>query len=244
MMTLVHGWQALLAAATGHPVGMFVFGVGCLAVVQAIVGLGRSRQWPLLPLVFGLTVLAGFLLNPLADASASQQLRLALARHDVLTSLAIVQMILAAAALACSLRLLAGRRERLWAVLLAAVHTLPAPALVVALLFWEQAWLHESVGARPEAVGWSVGLLAATAVTLPAALAMLVPRRPLAAAHLLLSGAVVLSCMFVPLLPIPLPGMRLLAEPVGGAHGPAWIALGALIVAVIAWGFRRGPAVA
>jgi len=202
-----------LGAFTAHPFGWLMLGLGCLTVWQTAAGLGRSRQWPLLPLVFGLTALAGFLVNPLADASTSQQLRAALGRQDVVTWLAIVQMLLAAAAIACSLKMLDNRRAGRWALPLGAIHVLPAPLLVVVLLYCEQAWLEALVGARPEAVGRNIGLAAAALLTGAAGLAMCLPPRRVAGVHLLASGIVVLVCMFVPLLPLPLPGMRLVIEP-------------------------------
>jgi hypothetical protein len=210
MQSWFASWLGVFIA---HPFGWLMLGLGCLTVWQTAAGLGRSRQWPLLPLVFGLTALAGFLVNPLADASTSQQLRAALGRQDVATWLAIVQMLLAAAAIACSLKMLDERRAGRWALPLGAVHVLPAPLLVVVLLYCEQAWLEAFVGARPEAVGRNIGLAAASLLTGAAGLAMWLPPRRLASAHLLASGTVVLVCMFVPLLPLPLPGMRLVIEP-------------------------------
>lgn len=240
MTTLGLSGRALWGAATGHPIGLFVCLLGCLALLQMATGLARSRQWPLLPLVFGLTALAAFLLNPLADAQASQQLRLALARQDVLTSLAILQMVLAATGMGCSLRLLSGRGEGLWTPLLGVLHTLPAPLLIVALLLWQQAWLESFVGARPEVVGRTVGLLAATVLSLLAVLAMRLPTRLLFGLHTLLSGLVVLACMFVPVLPLPLP----MTQAVPAAGEPTATVLGALAACLgllaWVWGFRRG----
>ena len=225
----------------GNPFAWLVLGLGGLAVVQVAVGLGRSRQWTLLPLALGLTALAGFLLNPLADASSSRQLRAALGSHDVLTSLAIVQMVLAAVAIAFSLRLMDGRRTGWWAFGLGVVHTLPAPMLVVAMLFWQQAWLEQAVGARPEAVGRYVGLTCGVLLTVGAAAAMIIPFRHLAAIHLFVSGMVVLACMFVPLLPLPLPGMRLVIEPLDGTSRAMLILAGVTAAAFFLWGMRCGP---
>ncbi len=225
----------------GNPFAWLVLGLGGLAVIQAAVGLGRSRQWTLLPLALGLTALAGFLLNPLADASSSHQLRDVLGNHDVLTSLAIVQMVLAAAAIAFSLRLVDGRRTGWWAFGLGVVHTLPAPMLVVAMLFWQQAWLEQAIGARPEVVGRYVGLTCALLLTIGAAAAMAVPVRRLAAIHLFVSGMVVLACMFVPLLPLPLPGMRLVIEPLDGTSRVTLILASVMAAACFLWGLRWGP---
>ncbi len=232
--------RALWGAATGHPIGLFVCVLGALALLQTAAGLARSRQWPLLPLVFGLVVLAAFLLSPLADARASQQLRLALARPDVLTSLAILQMVLAAAGLVCSLRLLSGRRAAWWSLLLGGLHTLPAPLLLVAVLLWQQSWLESFVGARPEMVGRSVGLLAATVLAVLAMLAMRLPDRLLFSLHTLLSGVVVLACMFVPVLPLPLPITQ--SAPAGLAPGGAGLGVltGIFTLLALVWGFRRG----
>lgn len=227
----------------GNPFSWLVFGLGSLAVVQAAVGLGRSRQWTLLPLALGLTALAGFLLNPLADASSSRHLRAALGSHDVLTSLAIVQMVLAAVAIAFSLRLMDGRRTGWRAFGLGVVHTLPAPMLVVAMLFWQQAWLEQAVGARPETVGRYVGLTCGALLTVGAAAAMIIPVRRLAAVHLFVSGMVVLACMFVPLLPLSLPGMRLVIEPLDGTSRSMLILAGVTAAAFFLWGLRCGPPV-
>lgn len=236
--------MSLGAILARSPFSWLVFGLGGLAVLQAAVGLGRSRQWTLLPLVLGSTALAGFLLNPLADASSSHQLRAALGNHDLLTSLAIVQMVLAAAAIAFSLRLVDERRGGWWALGLGVVHTLPAPMLVVAMLFWQQAWLEQSVGARPEAVGRQVGLACALLLTTAALAAMAVPVRRLASVHLFVSGMIVLACMFVPLLPLPLPGMQLVIEPLDGASRVTLILVGVAAAAFFLWGLRCGPSFA
>ena len=243
MTTFTSGCHALWTAATEHSVGTFVLGLACLAVLQSALGLGRSRQWQLLPLVFGLTVLAGFLLNPLADTSSSRQLRTALTRHDILTALAIMQFLRAAGAIACNLRLLGGRRTGLWAALLGFLHALPAPMVLVAMLVWEQAWLEQAVGARPESVGYRVGLLAAAITTVPALCAMACSGRWIAVAHLFASGIIMLACMFTPWLPLPLPGMRVLVESLDGAAVVTLIVIGIGAAAVVASGFRRGPSV-
>lgn len=228
------------AVLVEHPLGWLVLGFGSLVLLQTAVGLARSRQWALLPLALGLTALAGFLINPLADATTSHQLRGMLSSHEVLTSLAIVQMILAASALMIGLRLSAGRPGSWWSLWLGSIHSLPAPALVIAMLFWEHAWLARFVGARPELVGRNVGLGVALLLGICTFAAMSFAARKLALVHCLLSATIVLACMFVPLLPLPLPGMQLDLQPLDMAGRVTWIAIAALGVAFFVWGYRSG----
>lgn len=223
-----------------HPLGWLVLGFGSLVLLQTAIGLARSRQWALLPLALGLTALAGFLINPLADATTSHQLHGMLSSHEVLTWLAIVQMILAASALVVGLRLSPGGREGWWSLWLGSIHSLPAPALIVAMLFWEHAWLARFVGARPELVGRNVGLGVALLLAICTFVAMTVAARKLALVHCLLSGTIVLACMFVPLLPLPLPGMQLDLQPLDMAGRVTWIAIVGLGVAFFLWGYRCG----
>jgi hypothetical protein len=73
---------------------------------------------------------------------------------------------------------------------------------------------------------------------------MAVPVRRLAAVHLFFSGMVVLACMFVPLLPMPLPGMQLVIEPLDGASRVMLIMTGVTAASFFLWGFRCGPSFA
>jgi hypothetical protein len=192
-----------------HPLGWLVLGFGGLVLLQTAIGLARSRQWALLPLALGLTALAGIL-----DQSAGRCDDVApVARYveqprgaDVVghrpddpgcngagDQLAIVRQV-----------------DRGLVVVVAGIDPLAARAgLIVAMLFWEHAWLARFVGARPEVVGRNVGLGAALLLAVCTFAAMAVAARKLALVHCLVSGTVVLACMFVPLLPLPLPGMQL-----------------------------------
>jgi hypothetical protein len=73
---------------------------------------------------------------------------------------------------------------------------------------------------------------------------MAVPVHRLASVHLFVSGMVVLACMFVPLLPLPLPGMQLVIEPPVGASRVMLILTGVTAVTFFLWGFRCGPSFA
>lgn len=75
----------------------------------------------------------------------------------------------------------------------------------MAVLLVEQGQLASLPGARPEAVGRAVGLWAATAFSVACVVALLLPERWLIAPHHLLSAALVLGSMFVPILDAPLP---------------------------------------
>lgn len=239
---MLESLKVLASVLIEHPLGWAVLGCGGLALVQTALGIARSRQWSLLPLILGLTALVGFLINPLADATTSHQLRSVLSRHDVLTALAIAQMVLAAAAIAFNLRLSAAQGDSWWPLGLGLVHALPGPALIVAMLFWEHAWLERFVGARPEAVGRNVGLGTAFLLASSTAAAMAVPARQLTVAHCLVSGMVVLACMFVPLLPLPLPGMQLVIQPLDQASRVTWIAIVAVGAVFFLWGYRSAIA--
>jgi hypothetical protein len=57
-------------------------------------------------------------------------------------------------------------------------------------------------------------------------------------------GNVVLACMFVPLLPLPLPGMQLVIEPLDGASRVTLILVGVAAAAFFLWGLRCGPSFA
>ena len=86
-------WLAVRNVAS-NPTGLFCLCLATLALLQSALGLGRARQWSLLPVLFGLTALAGFLLNPFADANTSFDLRAKLTSYEALTFLCIVQFLL------------------------------------------------------------------------------------------------------------------------------------------------------
>jgi hypothetical protein len=198
-------WISLKSVALGHPAGLFAIGLAAIGLLHAAVALGRARQWYVLPVLFGLTALAGFLLNPFADASTALDLRLKLTSFEALTLLCIAQLILVAVSLWFGMRIDIRSQRSPSELGLAVIHAIPAPMVLIAMLLVEQSQLAMSAGARPEAVGRQVGLTVATALTLGAIVAMLIPRRHLAAPHFLLSVAMILACMFVPVLQDPLP---------------------------------------
>ncbi len=198
-------WAAIRDVASAHPAGAFAMGLALLALLHAAVGLGRSRQWFVLPVVFGLTALAGFLLNPFADANTALDLRRKLTGFEALTLLCIVQLTLAAVGFRLGMRLDTRSGDPSSTLGLAVVHAVPAPMVLIAMLLVEQARLAAFSGARPEAVGREVGLAVAAALTLGTFFTMLIPRRWLAAPYHLLSVALMLAYMFVPALQDPLP---------------------------------------
>lgn len=205
MSPFTHTCLALAAVVREHTAGLFVLAFAGAAILHTAIGLGRTRQWYLLPVVFGLTALGGFLLNPFADANTPADLRSALTSFETLTLLCIGQFLLLAAALVFGLRLDPWKDEPRGAVALAVVHTIPAPIVAIAMLLIEQGRLAGVPGARPEAVGREVGLVVAAGLTLACAAAMMLPRRWLALPHQMLAVALLLACMFVPCLDAPLP---------------------------------------
>ena len=200
--------QACLAAAAvvrEHTAGLFVLAFAGAAILHTALGLGRTRQWYLLPVVFGLTALGGFLLNPFADANTPADLRSALTSFETLTLLCIGQFLLLAAALVFGIRLDPWNDEPRGVVALAVAHSIPAPVVAIAMLLIEQGRLAGVPGARPESVGREVGLVVAGGLTLACAAAMMLPRRWLALPHQMLSVVLLLACMFVPCLDARLP---------------------------------------
>ena len=198
-------WLAVASVCREHPTGLFVLAFAAVAMVHTAVGLGWTRQWHLLPVVFGLTALAGFLLNPLADANTLADIRGMLTSFETLTLLCIGQFSLLAAALVLGVRLDPGVERPRGATLLAWVHSVPVPAIALAMLLIEQGRLGGTPGARPEAVGREVGVIVAGLLTAACTAAMMLPRRWLTMPHQLLSLAMLLACAFVPVLDARLP---------------------------------------
>ena len=196
--------NAIAVLIENDAVGLFVFGLALLAVLHTAVSVGRSRQWYVLPVIFGLTALAGFLLNPLADSSTMLDLRTRLTGYETLTLLCIAQFLLVGASMAFGLALDGRRAEERSRLGLAIVGTIPAPALVIVMLLLEQTAL-SAAAARPEAVGREIGFAVAIALTAATAAAMCLPSRWLAMPHIVLSVAMVLVSMVTPLLQDPLP---------------------------------------
>jgi len=205
MSALTRTWLAVTSVAVEHPAGLFVLVLAASAFVHTAVGLGRARQWYVLPVIFGLTALVGFLLNPFADANTAADLRIKLTSYETLTLLCIVQFVLLAASLSFGIRLDHSSDEPRCVIGLTVVHAIPVPLVLVAMLLVEQGRLAEFPGARPESVGREVGFVVAAILTLTCATAMIIPRRWLVLPHHVLSIAMLLACMFVPGLQDPLP---------------------------------------
>jgi len=205
MNAFTQTWLAMASVVREHSAGLFVLVFAAMAILHAAVGLGRTRQWYLLPVVFGLTALVGFLLNPFADANTPADLRSTLTSFETLTLLCIGQFLLLAAALVLGIRLDPWSDAPRGATVLAVVHSIPVPVVAIAMLLIEQGRLVGVPGARPEAVGREVGFVVAGGLTLACAAAMILPRRLLALPHQMLSIAMLLACMFVPCLDAPLP---------------------------------------
>lgn len=185
--------------------GMFVLGLAAIAMLHSAVALGRSRQWYLLPVLFGLTALAGFLLNPLADSSTLMDLKARLTNYETLTFLCIAQFLLVSISIWLGLRIDGKKDVDRSALLLGVVNAVPPPVLVVAMLLMEQVALSSSANARPEVVGREIGFSVAFLLIVASAVAMCLPARWLGAPHAVLSVGMILLCMFVPFLQDPLP---------------------------------------
>lgn len=218
-----------------HPSGLFALVLGGVALLQAVLGLGRSRQWYMLPVLFGLLALTGFLLNPFADSHAPQDLRAFVTSREALSWLAIGQFLLTCGSLALGLRMTDQQHDGHHAVWLSVLQSVPQPLLVVAMLLWEQACLMTSSNARPDAVGLRVGFAVATVAAFAGLLALALPDRWLRLPHSLLSLALLGACMLVPHLQAPLP--------IAGA-GSGWESLdaawkvlaGGVVVVAAGWG--------
>ncbi len=205
MSALGQTWIAITDTMTGHPAGAFAVGLALLSLAHAALGIARARQWYVLPVAVGLTALAGFLVNPFADSSTALDLRTKLTSYETLTTLCIVQFVLTAATLALSLRIDTENQGSSLPFWLSVIHAIPAPLLVIGMLIVEQTQLAEFPGARPEPVGRQVGFLASGVLLLAVIVTYLAPRRRLALPHQLLSVAILLACMFAPLLQDSLP---------------------------------------
>ena len=189
-----------------------------------------------------LTALAGFLLNPFADANTPADLRNTLTSFETLSLLCIVQFLLLVAALVYGIRLGCGSEETRGVIPLAIVHAVPMPVIAIAMLLIEQGRLAGFPGARPESVGREVGFMVAGVLTLACVAAMMLPRRWLALPHQVLSVALLLACAFVPCLEAPLPqplfrldlkSVRLLGQ----------VGLAAMAVVLAGWFWPRLPLV-
>ena len=204
---------ALLGELSGRDsAGPLVIVLATIALLHSAVALGRTRQWYLLPVVFGLTALAGFLLNPMADSSTLHDLKARFTSYETLTLLCVVQFLLVSVSGWLGLRMDGGRdveRSSLW---LSVLSVLPTPILLIGMLLMEQIALSGSVDARPEAVGRAVGFGMAALVTVASGTAMCLPARWMSVPHGVLSVAMILLCMFIPFLQAPLPQSMALVD--------------------------------
>lgn len=231
MAALHAAFSGLLA---GEAVVRLAVALAVLSMMHTALGLARSRQGYLLPVVFGLTGLAGFLLNPLADANSLIDLKARLLNADTLILLCAIQLLLVVLSAAVAVRLEGGGQSDLAAIALGVLAVIPTPLLLAAMLLVEQAALATAIDARPEAVGRWVGLGCGALLALAAALGMRLSDRWLSGPHHVLSATLALACMFIPLLEEALPqpmdvvdweSLKLLA----------WIAPGVLVL--VAAGF-------
>lgn len=218
--------------------GSLVFVLATIAVLHSAVALGRTRQWYLLPVVFGLTALAGFLLNPMADSSTLHDLKARFTSYETLTLLCVVQFLLVSVSAWLGLRIDGGREVDRSSVWLSVLSVIPTPILLICMLLMEQVALSGSIDARPEAVGRAIGFGVAAMVTVASGAAMRLPSRWLSVPHCVLSVAMILLCMFIPFLQDPLPQSMALVD----WQSLQWLAcvvpVGALLVLA---GFMRAP---
>jgi hypothetical protein len=75
----------------------------------------------------------------------------------------------------------------------------------VAMLLVEHTVLASLAGARPERVGWGIGLVAGTALTLGSAAALGLSKRSLAGVHRGATAGMLLVCVFAPVVGESLP---------------------------------------
>ncbi|QDV23207.1 hypothetical protein [Aureliella helgolandensis] len=153
--------EMLLAIGGSHEASLLA---ACflIALVWQVSGLAVSRQWYLLPLVVGLSALAVFLVNPIADANSMSDLQARFLPMDNLINLALVVVVVTGVSFYGGIRVAGKDRVDRWRTLLGILHTLPAIPIVIAILIVQQSWLARQVGARPEWVGMaSAGLVSA-----------------------------------------------------------------------------------
>lgn len=218
----------------GHPEGAFALGLAFLTLLQAAVALGRTRQVVGLPLVWGLIVLAGFLVNPVADATTLPDLQAQLTSFEMLTALCVIQLVMAGLSLWLGLGLDGSRPGGTRPTLLLILHVLPAPMVVVAMLLIERTLLAETVGANPEAGGLQVGISIATLLILMTMAAMKFLTRRMFIPHILFSFTLILACMLVPGLQDPLPATHSQIQ-VESLTRLGAVLLGAAVPVAIGW---------
>ncbi len=180
--------------------------VCCLGMLfWQVAGLVAAQQWYLLPLAIGLTALAVFLVNPVADANSLFDLRARFARGSVLGTLALIQALLIGVSFWSGLRAAGIERSDRWRMLLGAVHCCPAIPVVMGALFLQQAWLSQEVGSRPELVGLISGLIVSAAILLGCLIGLGLSRFLRSQVHLLSCVAALTIVCLIPSLNTPPP---------------------------------------
>ncbi|MBL8816981.1 MAG: hypothetical protein JNL58_13210 [Planctomyces sp.] len=135
-----------------------------IAVLNTAIGLAASRQWHLLPLAAGLTALAGFLMNPVADANSTEELSALLLADSVLLPVSVFQLILIVAAFAATVRMVSDPEIRFWGIAVGVIHTVTSPILLVQMLIAEHWLLLSLPNSRPESVGLWIGIAGGSVV--------------------------------------------------------------------------------
>lgn len=234
MTTSPSDWFLSLADPSQRAVSLVLAALASAAAIHAAMGLAVLRRWSLLGLAFAVYALAGFLLNPLADANTPGDLLRMLKSPNGLATASVLQAVLLAAILYLSARQAMSPASRWTAIGLTVVQLVPAVPLVLLMLLAEQVRLAQCVGKPPETAGWEIGLVTASLLALGSLLAMLVPRRWLHETYLWLGVGLLLACMLLPALPAPMP------LPMGEVDVGALVALvpfllAATIIAGIGW---------
>ncbi|MEM8733685.1 MAG: hypothetical protein AAGG44_05670 [Planctomycetota bacterium] len=177
-------------------------------IVWQVAGLVTARQWYLLPLAIGLSALAAFLVNPVADANSLFDLRAIFSRSSLLSNLVLLQTILVALSLVAGLQATKVGGDERWRIVLGAIHCIPAVPVVVAALLVQQAWLAQQVGSRPEFVGLSSSGLVGGLILVGCFVFLPVNRSVRAKVHLLSCVAVIIIVSLIPGLNAPIPAAQ------------------------------------
>ncbi len=227
-------WFLPLAAPEERAAGLVLLFVASVATLHAAAGLAARQRWYVAVLAFVAYALAGFLLNPLADANPPRELLRWLGSPRGTATASLLQLLLGAASLALASYRSAGGAGR-WAVFgLGVVQAAPAVPVVLLMLLAEQWRLAESLGKRPETVGWEVGLAAGSLVVGGVLLARTLPRRWLRELELWLGIGLLLACMIVPVLPAELP-RPVWKDDVSGLGAVTLVLAGAAALAGLGW---------
>jgi hypothetical protein len=180
MSMAMEGIRALFGSAESSLLAVGVM----LSLAWQSLGLANSRQWFLLPVAVGLTGLAAFLLNPLADATSLVDLQQSLMAGNGLVTLCAIQFTFAATSFWLGIRSAGSDRPEPWELLLGILHSIPVGTVLLGMLFIEQQWLARQIGARPEWVGLSVAVGVGLLLLLITLMLALLPRRLIRKSHL------------------------------------------------------------